>query len=224
MRQVTAESDVGAACAQADEVFGDPASRSYAGAILARLAPGVGMRLWVAEVGGEIVCSGRLEPSAGSVVAGVWGGATSPAWRGRGINRSLVAAWAGWSRSPPRRPTGGVVKQSVTIPCPRGNSPRLASGHDRNTQLIVGVALVGAGAFVAVGFADVRFLILTGRPCGVVLAIVGAFEVAEALWKSRGDDQRIGACPTRPVATVRHPPPTARVPGSGADWTDERRR
>ena len=56
---------------------------------------------------------------------------------------------------------------------------------DRNTQLILGVALVVAGAFVAIGFADARFLIFTGRPFGVVLAILGVLDIAEALYKDR---------------------------------------
>ena len=42
-----------------------------------------------------------------------------------------------------------------------------------------------AGAFVAIGFADAQFLIFTGRPFGVVLAIVGALDIAEALYKDR---------------------------------------
>ncbi len=94
LRQVTDEADVRAACAQADEAFGDPVSVAYADAILADVQRGDGFQLWVAEVDGQVVCSGRLEPVAGSSVAGIWGGATAAQWRGRGIYRALVAARA----------------------------------------------------------------------------------------------------------------------------------
>jgi N-acetylglutamate synthase-like GNAT family acetyltransferase len=53
-----------------------------------------GMELWVAESGGEIVSAGRLEPVRGTEFAGIWGGATLEAWRGRGIYRALTSARA----------------------------------------------------------------------------------------------------------------------------------
>ena len=49
---------------------------------------------WVAEVGPEVVCSGRLEVVPGTEFAGLWGGSTLEEWRGRGIYRALVAARA----------------------------------------------------------------------------------------------------------------------------------
>lgn len=49
---------------------------------------------WVAEVGDEIVCAGRLEVVPGTEFAGLWGGGTLEQWRGRGIYRALVAARA----------------------------------------------------------------------------------------------------------------------------------
>ncbi len=52
------------------------------------------MQLWAAEVDGRMVAGGRLEPVAGSVFAGLWGGAVLEQWRGRGIYRALVAARA----------------------------------------------------------------------------------------------------------------------------------
>ena len=45
------------------------------------------MELWVAEADGEIVSSGRLEPVPATEFAGIWGGATRPDWRRRGIYR-----------------------------------------------------------------------------------------------------------------------------------------
>lgn len=49
---------------------------------------------WIAEVGSRVVCAGRLTPVAGTEFAGIWGGSTLPAFRGRGIYRALVAARA----------------------------------------------------------------------------------------------------------------------------------
>ena len=49
---------------------------------------------WIAEVAGQVVSAGRLTPVAGTAFAGIWGGSTLPAYRGRGIYRALVAARA----------------------------------------------------------------------------------------------------------------------------------
>lgn len=50
--------------------------------------------LFVAYADGEPVAAGRLELPPGRSFAGLWGGATVPAFRGRGIYRALVAARA----------------------------------------------------------------------------------------------------------------------------------
>ncbi len=94
LRRVTSEDDVRAMSAMQDEVFGDPVSPRYADALLRRLATGDGTELWVAEVDGRVIGAGRLEPVAGSDVAGLWGGAVRPGWRGRGVHRALTAARA----------------------------------------------------------------------------------------------------------------------------------
>ena len=52
------------------------------------------MELWVAEADGQLISAGRLEPVAGTEFAGLWGGATLPQWRRRGIYRALTAARA----------------------------------------------------------------------------------------------------------------------------------
>ena len=44
----------------------------------------------VAMAGDEPVCSARIEFLPGTEFAGMWGGGTLPAWRGRGIYRALV--------------------------------------------------------------------------------------------------------------------------------------
>jgi hypothetical protein len=88
------------------------------------------MELWVAEAEGQIVSAGRLEPVAGTDFAGIWGGATLEAWRGRGIYRALTAARARAARSLGKtlvqsdsteysRPVlerSGLVKVSTTTP------------------------------------------------------------------------------------------------------------
>lgn len=94
LRQVTTEPDVRAMSAMQDEVFGEPVSPDMAEALLHRLGLDDGMQLWVAEAEGRIVSAGRLEPAQGTEFAGIWGGATRPEWRGRGIYRALTSARA----------------------------------------------------------------------------------------------------------------------------------
>jgi ribosomal protein S18 acetylase RimI-like enzyme len=94
VRRITEEDDVRAMTAMQDEVFASPAAEESAGPILRRLALSDGMELWVAEAEGRMVSAGRLEPVQGSIFAGIWGGATRPEWRGRGIYRALTAARA----------------------------------------------------------------------------------------------------------------------------------
>lgn len=72
--------------------------------VLARLASsGDEAQFWVAQeasgqdVSGQdpvVISAGRLEFVPGTEVAGLWGGATDPAYRGRGIYRALTAARA----------------------------------------------------------------------------------------------------------------------------------
>lgn len=94
LRRITEEGDVRAMSAMADEVFGDPPSEEMADALLRRLSLNDGMELWVAEANGDIISAGRLEPVRGTEFAGIWGGATRPEWRSRGIYRALTAARA----------------------------------------------------------------------------------------------------------------------------------
>lgn len=130
LRRVTEEADVRAMSAMQDEAFGDSVSERMAAALLRRLALDDGMELWVAESEGRIVSAGRLEPVAGTVFAGIWGGATLEAWRGRGIYRALTAARArsalaggktlihsdSTEYSRPILERSGLVKVSTTTP------------------------------------------------------------------------------------------------------------
>ncbi|MFE6969469.1 GNAT family N-acetyltransferase [Isoptericola sp. NPDC057653] len=95
LRRVTAEADVRAMSAMADEVFGDdPATSGHADSILHRQERDPEMELWIAEADGRVVSAGRLEPVPGTQFAGLWGGSTRPEWRGRGIYRALTSARA----------------------------------------------------------------------------------------------------------------------------------
>lgn len=130
LRQVTTEADVRAMSATVDEAFGEKTSIRIADALLARLARRDGMELWVAESHGVMVSGGRLEPVPNSDFAGIWGGATLPAYRGRGIYRALVAARARSAQllgktlihsdstedSRPILERSGLLKVSTTIP------------------------------------------------------------------------------------------------------------
>jgi hypothetical protein len=94
LRRISDPDDVRRMCAMLDVAFDDP-SPGMADALLRRLALGKDdLELWVAEADGQMVSGGRLEPVAESEFAGLWGGATLPEWRGRGIYRALTAVRA----------------------------------------------------------------------------------------------------------------------------------
>jgi hypothetical protein len=94
LRRVTSDADVLAMCAMQDEVFGTPPAEGHGQETVHRLALHPEMELWVAEVDGQVVSAGRLDPVPGSDFAGIWGGATREEWRKRGIYRALTAARA----------------------------------------------------------------------------------------------------------------------------------
>jgi GNAT superfamily N-acetyltransferase len=94
VRRVSSDADVRAMSAAVDEAFGDAVDTRMADVLLERLARGDGMELWAAEADGRVVCGRRLEPVPGTDFVGIWGGATLPAYRGRGIYRALLNARA----------------------------------------------------------------------------------------------------------------------------------
>ncbi|MFE3883777.1 GNAT family N-acetyltransferase [Streptomyces lydicus] len=60
--------------------------------LLDMLAESPGTVSMVVAMAGDIpVCGARMELHPGTEFAGLWGGGTVPAWRGRGIYRALVA-------------------------------------------------------------------------------------------------------------------------------------
>jgi ribosomal protein S18 acetylase RimI-like enzyme len=89
LRRVTEPEDVRRASYAADRVFEGEPQEDRVADLLERVARGT--EVWIAEADGEVVCSGRLEPVPGTDFAGIWGGATHPEWRGRGIYRALTA-------------------------------------------------------------------------------------------------------------------------------------
>jgi ribosomal protein S18 acetylase RimI-like enzyme len=50
-----------------------------------------GLRIVVAEAAGQVVCAAWVRFEHGTAFATLWGGATLPAWRRRGIYRAMVA-------------------------------------------------------------------------------------------------------------------------------------
>ncbi len=90
VRRAETEADVRRMCAMQAEVFGDDDDQFEA--IWHRLSLDQDdLELWIAEAGDVIVSAGRLEPVAGTEIAGIWGGCTRAEWRGRGIYRVLTA-------------------------------------------------------------------------------------------------------------------------------------
>lgn len=94
LRRATSDDEVLAMERMQGMVFADPDWRSRAEATIRRLREDDSMQLWTAVLGDEVISAGRLEPVAGTEFAGLWGGATLPEWRGRGIYRALTAARA----------------------------------------------------------------------------------------------------------------------------------
>ena len=95
LREVTTEANVELVIGVHQRVFGGDQSRLHHD-LLAQLreAP-QSVAMVAAMAGDEPVCSARVDFPPGSQFAGLWGGGTLPAWRGRGIYRALVAYRAG---------------------------------------------------------------------------------------------------------------------------------
>ena len=130
LRMIVSEDEINRMTQMQAEVFGDLDPAPRAEALIERLARKDGMELWAAKFDGDIICSGRLEPVKGTTFAGIWGGATRPHWRGKGIYRALTAARARsataagttWSHSDstdfsrPILERAGFIKVSETTP------------------------------------------------------------------------------------------------------------
>lgn len=94
IRRVEDEGGVRAAeeCAAAVFDSSPQDARRIADEIVRRVLSGRDdLEMWVAEADHQVISCGRLEPVGGTEVAGIWGGATLPQWRGQGIYRALTA-------------------------------------------------------------------------------------------------------------------------------------
>jgi GNAT superfamily N-acetyltransferase len=93
LRQVTADADMHRIAAMESVVWGRDLSwlaHDLTGRVSAAPAE---IAVLVAEADGEVVSAAWLVSLSGAS-AGLWGGSTLPAWRGRGIYRALVTARA----------------------------------------------------------------------------------------------------------------------------------
>lgn len=84
-----------------EAVYGDAAHAEYLVRSLAseRAADPDALSVWLARAGEQVVAAAWARYPAGTVFVTLWGGATLPAWRGRGIYRALVAARSGEARA-----------------------------------------------------------------------------------------------------------------------------
>jgi GNAT superfamily N-acetyltransferase len=90
LRPVTADEDMHRIAAMESQVWG--MDRSTGEHLIREVAAAPDDYIVLtAEAAGQVVASGWLEMRPGSQFAGLWGGATLPQWRGRGIYRALVA-------------------------------------------------------------------------------------------------------------------------------------
>jgi ribosomal protein S18 acetylase RimI-like enzyme len=131
VRVLTTSGEMRAALDLQDAVFGGtPRADRMLSEILTRQSNGSAVELWAAETDGRIVSAGRIDPIDGTAFAGIWGGATLPEYRGRGIYRALTSArvrsamsrgvrWVHSDSTEFSRPIlerAGLVKVTETVP------------------------------------------------------------------------------------------------------------
>jgi GNAT superfamily N-acetyltransferase len=93
---VTGQAGVEAMMAVHDLAFTGHPSLGLGERLVTQLREGPELvQMVVAMAGDEPVSAARVEFIPGTDFAGLWGGGTVPAWRGRGIFRALVAYRAG---------------------------------------------------------------------------------------------------------------------------------
>jgi len=91
MREVTERDDLDGVAALEAAVWGYDDTSRGASFEAERKADSEGLTFVVAEAGAAIVCAGWVRFERGTDFATLWGGATLPSWRGRGIYRATVA-------------------------------------------------------------------------------------------------------------------------------------
>jgi GNAT superfamily N-acetyltransferase len=91
LRQVTEIEDLQRMEEMEHEIWGS-SPKGMAERLKAELvADPAGLTVVVAEAGGEVVCGAWIRFEEGTEFVTLWGGATLPAWRRRGIYRAMVA-------------------------------------------------------------------------------------------------------------------------------------
>ena len=92
LREVTSRADLERIAAMEDAVWGAESHGWLAASLGGELeADPDGLTIVVAEAGDEVVCAAWVRFEQGTDFATLWGGATLPAWRRRGIYRATVA-------------------------------------------------------------------------------------------------------------------------------------
>jgi ribosomal protein S18 acetylase RimI-like enzyme len=93
LRKVTERSDFDRIAVFEQTAWGDGEDQSWIAAMLEieQTADPEGLSVVVAEADGAIVCAAWVRFQRGTGFATLWGGATLPKWRGRGIYRAIVA-------------------------------------------------------------------------------------------------------------------------------------
>ena len=91
VREVSGPVDLGRIAQMEQAIWGDDHGWVVDSLGAEQAADPEGLRLFVAEAGDVVVCAAWVRFPSGTEFATLWGGATLPAWRGRGIYRALVA-------------------------------------------------------------------------------------------------------------------------------------
>lgn len=92
IREAIGEEQMYAVARMEDAVFESHHADRIVPELLRRQADGENVSLWGAWVDGKPVSGGRIDVVPNSAFAGVWGGATLPEFRGKGIYRALTSA------------------------------------------------------------------------------------------------------------------------------------
>jgi GNAT superfamily N-acetyltransferase len=92
VREVIERADLERIARLEDAVWGDSDPYPLADALeVERAVDPQGLSIVVVEARSEMICAGWVRFERGTEFATLWGGATLPAWRGRGIYRATVA-------------------------------------------------------------------------------------------------------------------------------------
>jgi GNAT superfamily N-acetyltransferase len=95
LREVTGRADLDRVAALEESVWGEDHGWLTDDLDAERTADPAALAVVVAEAGEDVVCSAWVRFPRGTRFATLWGGATLPRWRGRGIYRATVAYRAG---------------------------------------------------------------------------------------------------------------------------------